>query len=337
MSDTELRRNLKLAPSNTLVRRSTESDLGPWVWPFTEEQKNAMVDAHNDLRRIVEPGASDMMKMYWDEELALLAQNWSSGCVFQHPTFPIDYGQNLATHSDIVDAIYAWYSEHVYYDYETASCDPGKVCGHYTQVVWATTSQVGCGTQDCGAKHVTTCNYRVAGNTPGQQPYQSGYPCSQCTSPSWCEDKLCKCTLLCLNCATTDWDTCSCSCNVGWMGIDCSEPCADTHTYCWSGWYPVLCGHPDWKFVDTYCPLMCGHCESGPYNPDLHCCDGQECATNVTDGSTCECICFADRGDKYSCGFLFRSSHRSNNINEKRRPQHDDYQYYHGKNLDADR
>nr|XP_006825304.1 PREDICTED: peptidase inhibitor 16-like [Saccoglossus kowalevskii] len=280
MSDTELRRNLKLAPSNTLVRRSTESDLGPWVWPFTEEQKNAMVDAHNDLRRIVEPGASDMMKMYWDEELALLAQNWSSGCVFQHPTFPIDYGQNLATHSDIVDAIYAWYSEHVYYDYETASCDPGKVCGHYTQVwkhgyidtytqvVWATTSQVGCGTQDCGAKHVTTCNYRVAGNTPGQQPYQSGYPCSQCTSPSWCEDKLCK---------------------------------------------------------------------SGPYNPDLHCCDGQECATNVTDGSTCECICFADRGDKYSCGFLFRSSHRSNNINEKRRPQHDDYQYYHGKNLDADR
>ena len=32
------------------------------------------------------------------------------------------------------DATQAWYDEKEDYDYESGSCAPGRVCGHYTQV-----------------------------------------------------------------------------------------------------------------------------------------------------------------------------------------------------------
>ncbi|XP_070531983.1 cysteine-rich secretory protein 3-like [Ptychodera flava] len=307
-----------------ILKRSAEEDLGPWIWPFTEDQINAIVDTHNDLRKIVEPEASDMMKMVWDEELSLLAQNWSEGCVFAHPSYPVDYGQNLATHSDLVRAINAWFSEYVFYDYDTMTCEPGKLCGHYTQVAWAASYQVGCGILDCGISHLTTCNYRPAGNSPGRQPYQSGHVCSQCPSPSWCEDRLCNpeckiegrlncdCTLMCLNCAETNHDECSCSCKPGWMGIDCVDECDDTHNYCGNGWYKFLCGEPGWEFVDDFCVKMCDHCDPGPYNPQEHCCEGLQCGTGLVDANTCECQCFDDSGDPYHCDPLISTTQQSN-------------------------
>ncbi|XP_070531985.1 uncharacterized protein [Ptychodera flava] len=306
----------KLAAFERVLKRSTDDNLGPWIWPFNEDQINAIVEAHNDVRRLVEPEASNMMKMVWDEELSFLAQNWSEECVFAHPHYPVDYGQNLATHSDLVRAIYAWFSEYDFYDYDTMTCEPGKLCGHYTQVAWAQSYQVGCGIQDCGLWHVTTCNYRPAGNSPGRQPYQSGYVCGQCPSPSWCEDRLCnpeckaegrskcECTLLCLNCAETNDDECTCSCKPGWMGTDCVAECADTHRNCDIGWPDYLCGDPAWEFVDNFCVKMCGHCDPGPYDAADHCCGGLECATGLVDPKTCQCLCFDDRGDEYSCDLL---------------------------------
>ena len=76
----------------------------------------------------------------------------------------------LAAPATIVNA---WASEVVDYDYETNSCTPGAMCGHYTQVVWAQTTHVGCSYRVCegDGTQVWVCNYYPAGNTVGERPY----------------------------------------------------------------------------------------------------------------------------------------------------------------------
>jgi pathogenesis-related protein 1 len=48
-------------------------------------------------------------------------------------------------------------------------------CGHFTQVVWRATGELGCGVATCagGGRHreVWVCNYRQQGNIIGMKPY----------------------------------------------------------------------------------------------------------------------------------------------------------------------
>ena len=60
--------------------------------------KQAILDKHNELRRRVakgeetggtngpQPGASNMKKLVWSDELASLAQRWADQCTFGHDT-----------------------------------------------------------------------------------------------------------------------------------------------------------------------------------------------------------------------------------------------------------
>ena len=52
-------------------------------------------------------------------------------------------------------------------------CDQGKVCGHFTQVIWKGTQYVGCGLAVTAASQEAwmVCNYHPAGNIPRQKPY----------------------------------------------------------------------------------------------------------------------------------------------------------------------
>ena len=68
---------------------------------------------------------------------------------------------------NVVDS---WGSEMKNYDYAGNSCH--GVCGHYTQVVWKSTTEVGCGTAVCGNKaQIWVCRYAPSGNMAGQRPY----------------------------------------------------------------------------------------------------------------------------------------------------------------------
>ena len=75
---------------------------------------------------------------------------------------------------DISKAIGLWGAEQNNYHHDTFSCEPGKVCGHYTQIIWQNTTKVWCGiaesTTDYSGEWVV-CRYEGPGNYIGQDPY----------------------------------------------------------------------------------------------------------------------------------------------------------------------
>ncbi|XP_006142910.1 glioma pathogenesis-related protein 1 [Tupaia chinensis] len=185
--------------ANTLPDIENEDFIKDCVW------------IHNKLRSEVYPTASDMLYMTWDPELSRISKAWAKNCKFGHnprlgpphklhPNFT-SLGENIWTGSlslfSVSSAIINWYKEIQYYDFRTRRCN--KVCGHYTQVVWAQSYKVGCAVQFCprvdgfeslsnGAHFV--CNYGPAGNYP-TWPYKKGSTCSACHNKDTCLDNLC--------------------------------------------------------------------------------------------------------------------------------------------------
>lgn len=163
-----------------------------------------MVKLHNLYRAQVSPSAANMLQMRWDEELAAFAKAYAQQCVWGHNKERGRRGENLFAITDegmdVPRAVEEWYLEQEHYNLSAASCDPGQMCGHYTQVVWAKTEKIGCGSHFCeklqGVEetniHLLVCNYEPPGNVKGQRPYQEGTPCSQCPSDYRCENSLCE-------------------------------------------------------------------------------------------------------------------------------------------------
>lgn len=132
-----------------------------------------MLSTHNDWRR--ELGLKDLR---WSGVLAESAQAWSDQlaeiCEMVHST-DRDYGENLAWSAgrrlspDRV--VNLWGHEKKHYDHKTNTCAENQICGHYTQIVWADTREVGCGHSICGGAEVWVCHYHPQGNIRGKRPY----------------------------------------------------------------------------------------------------------------------------------------------------------------------
>ncbi|XP_036023678.1 peptidase inhibitor 16 isoform X2 [Onychomys torridus] len=171
---------------------------------LTEDEKQAMVELHNFYRAQVSPPASDMLQMRWDNDLAAFAKAYAQKCVWGHNKERGRRGENLFAITDqgmdVPLAVGNWYEEREHYNFSTATCEPGQMCGHYTQVIWSKTERIGCGSHFCetlqGVEeaniHLLVCNYEPPGNVKGRKPYQEGIPCSQCPADYSCENSLCE-------------------------------------------------------------------------------------------------------------------------------------------------
>ncbi len=131
------------------------------------------VDAHNSARSAVGVGA-----VSWDSTVADYAQNYASqriaDCQLVHSGGP--YGENIfwgyGREYTAGDAVSSWVSENQYYNYATNTCAEGEMCGHYTQVVWRSSTSIGCARVKCNNGDIfITCNYSPPGNIVGQRPY----------------------------------------------------------------------------------------------------------------------------------------------------------------------
>jgi len=136
--------------------------------PFT-----GIVAAHNAERAKV-----GVAPLAWSAEVAAYAQEWADSlktqnCAMQHRS-EHRYGENLAWGGGLTPdrVVSMWSAESAHYHYASNACQAGQTCGHYTQVVWRTSNQLGCGMARCAnGSDIWVCNYNPPGNYIGQKPY----------------------------------------------------------------------------------------------------------------------------------------------------------------------
>ncbi|HTI80559.1 MAG TPA: CAP domain-containing protein [Acetobacteraceae bacterium] len=130
-----------------------------------------MLDRHNAVRaRVGVPPLS------WSDSLAQTAQDWADYLIATNALFHSPdnrYGENLygisggtASPSDVVSF---WAQEAAGYDIRRDTCR--GVCGHYTQLVWRNTRELGCAAATNAARQVWVCEYSPPGNIVGFRPY----------------------------------------------------------------------------------------------------------------------------------------------------------------------
>ena len=146
----------------------------------TDAQK--FLDHHNKVR--AEVGVD---KLAWNTKLAAYAQSWaqhladSKRCKLIHSTC-IDnagnfLGENLFWGSDAnffsaLDASKSWYEEKKDYHYEPFGDSKQNGVGHYIQMVWKNTKEVGVGIAHCkDGGIIIVASYSPAGNYVGEMPY----------------------------------------------------------------------------------------------------------------------------------------------------------------------
>ncbi|TVU28857.1 hypothetical protein EJB05_20393, partial [Eragrostis curvula] len=113
----------------------------------------------------------------YTQELADKAEQWASqfkgNCAAASPAPGVNVfvGNPGATWLPS-DAVAAWAAEKDNYNYDSNSCAEGKECGHYKQVVWQGTKEVGCAVLDCdNGATLMTCHYEPQGDIEGQKPF----------------------------------------------------------------------------------------------------------------------------------------------------------------------
>jgi pathogenesis-related protein 1 len=153
---------------------------------LTPAEQSAMVAAHNQWRK-----ADGVADVRWSDALAATSRQWAdqlkdnNACRMKHSAAK-GYGENLYWASarrwsdgrvelqNITPArvVNTWGEEKKDYDYAANTCAPGKQCGHYTQVVWKSTTEVGCARAVCADQsQVWVCQYTPPGNWRGQKPF----------------------------------------------------------------------------------------------------------------------------------------------------------------------
>lgn len=131
---------------------SLAQDAQGWADKLKEKNNCAMVHATQ------QQGKEQGENLFW---ASARTKTWLDGKVEVEV-------QNIST-AFIVDD---WASEIRDYNYVTNECDSGSMCGHYTQIVWRKSQEVGCGMAICPDKsQVWVCRYNPPGNYKGKRPY----------------------------------------------------------------------------------------------------------------------------------------------------------------------
>ncbi len=147
---------------------------------------NQYIDAINAVRAAVSKPTNysgswaPLPDVVWSETVAASAQSWAThlattqSCKLVHES-QSTYGENLAMGTNLTpkQAVDMWASEKNLYTwsptYSMADFNAGS--GHYTQLAWRKSTQVGCGSATCSRNVVISCRFSPPGNSIGQAVY----------------------------------------------------------------------------------------------------------------------------------------------------------------------
>ncbi|MDX1343580.1 MAG: CAP domain-containing protein [Reinekea sp.] len=174
---------------------------------------SAWRNTHNALRSSLSEGAvtddgtdgnypipsSPLPDLVWNEKLAQVAQAHAEACVYEHNADRqteyvaaggenIYIGENIAykassaalqpleNYAEILTN--AWWDEHTDWHYQAYESATINGAGHFTQIIWENTIEIGCGVASCPNMvsgfntAFGVCNYAPGGNYINQYPYQ---------------------------------------------------------------------------------------------------------------------------------------------------------------------
>jgi len=226
---------------------------------LNQKQIKEILRLHSQ-ERLATKGVDEMF-MTWDDDLARLAQGLANSCHWGHANMKLPngkkVGQNLAYWSNpeasVQSLVQLWIDEKHDYSIPSGVCAGGKVCGHYTQMVWRETTKVGCGLKKCpGMGAYIVCDYAKPGNWVGEKAvHLGGSACSKCNlypgtaciegQCSVCDPKADK------NCKAYD-------------GSTCKDAMKSLQSCSWVGEY---CPQPKYrKWLEENCAKTCGFCHA---------------------------------------------------------------------------
>lgn len=137
----------------------------PTPAPGLTTEMQTILDAHNQYR-----AKHCVAPLTWSPTVAAQAQNWANQCAFQHSGS--SYGENIwwgtAGYFSPQQVVGSWYSEVANFNFANPDYSPSS--GHFSQVVWKNTTELGCGRAVCQGNDLWVCNYAPAGNYIGQFP-----------------------------------------------------------------------------------------------------------------------------------------------------------------------
>jgi cysteine-rich secretory family protein len=149
------------------------------AWAETPaEFAKTILDIHNRERAAV-----SVPPLVWSDKLAADAKPWAEHLatlgklVHAPPKERGDEGEDLWMGSAggyaTAEKVEGWAAEKKdWHGGPFRVRGPGEpVIGHYTQMVWRTTTAIGCATAGAGAWDYLVCRYAPAGNLVGQAPY----------------------------------------------------------------------------------------------------------------------------------------------------------------------
>ncbi|QEU60266.1 hypothetical protein KDRO_C07980 [Kluyveromyces lactis] len=160
-------------PTSSLASTTADSAATTTAEAISDTDRENVLNAHNEYRA----RHQSTNPLVWNDELAAYAYDYTQTllgsdndpCNYKLQHSGGSYGENLAagTNSDPAALVGLWYDEINYYDYNnvTGISHNGHDVGHFTQLVWAASTDVGCSVTKCSSGSVyLICEYSPAGN-----------------------------------------------------------------------------------------------------------------------------------------------------------------------------